>query len=220
VDGVPQAFSFDGLAMTISVQSEAGLIDLNAADETTIAGLFTAAGLAPDTAKTLAASVVDWREPVDGDDDPTRTRGTTDGQYASAGYMPRHNPFQTVDELKLVVGMTPALFARVAPVLTVYSREADVDEDVAPVAVLNALYPNDPAKVAQTINARTNPPPPTDPDATPAGPPGVIAQSDTSWGHSYLVTIAASPGGRHIVRSAVVEPTGNPDQPYLVEAWN
>jgi general secretion pathway protein K len=220
IDGVPQSFSFDGLAMTISVQDEAGLIDLNAADDTTLAGLFTSAGLAPDAAKTLAAAVVDWREPVGSDDDPTRQQGTTDGQYAGVGYKPRHNPFQTVDELKLVVGMTPALFARVAPALTVYSRQADVDEDYAPLAVLNALYPGDPGKVAQAINARTNPPPQTDPNAPPPGPPGVLSESGSSWGQSYLVTITAAPDGRHATRSAVVEPTGDPDRPYLVEAWN
>jgi general secretion pathway protein K len=219
LDGVPQAFSFDNLAMTINVQDEAGLIDLNAADETTIVGLFTAAGLAPDAAKTLGDNVSDWRTPIDADD-PTRQQGTTDGQYNGRGYKPRHNPFQTVDELKLVTGMTPALFARVAPALTVYSREADVDESSAPLAVLKALYPNDPEKITQALNARTNPPPSTDPNAQPAGPPGVLPESGTAWGHSYLVTIAAAPNGHRILRSAVVEPTGDPDRPFLVEAWN
>jgi general secretion pathway protein K len=221
IDGVPQSFTFDGLAMTISVQDEAGLIDLNVADESTIAGLFTSAGLAPAMAKTLASNVSDWREPVGGDD-PNRKQGTTDAQYAAAGlgYAPRHNPFQTVDELKLVMGITPALFARVAPALTVYSRDSSIDEQSAPIVVLNALYAGDPSKLAQALSARNNPAQQqSGGNSPPPGPPGVIPDSGTAWGHSYQVIIAAAPDGRHIVRSAVVEPTGDPDRPYLVEAW-
>jgi general secretion pathway protein K len=222
IDGVPQHFSFDGLDMLVSVQSQAGLIDLNVADTDNITALFTSAGLAPSAAKTLAANVDDWRTPINSDDDPTRKQGTTDALYNNAGYKPRHNPFQTVDELKLVAGMTPALFARVAPALTIYSRDADVDEDSAPIIVLNALYPGDPNKVAQTIQARENPQPQAGANgsSSPPGPPGVLAGSASSWGLSYSVTVAAAPNGRHILRSAVVEPTGDPDRPYLVEAWN
>lgn len=220
VDGVPQPFTFDGLSMMVAVQDQAGLIDLNVADQDTLAGLFTFAGLAPDAAKTLAANVNDWREPINSDDDPSRKLGTTDGLYANTGYKPRHNPFQTVNELKLVAGMPPALFARVAPALTVYSRDSDVDEDTAPLIVLNALNPGDPGKAMQALHARDNPSASADGSAKPDGPPGVVSSSGTSWGHSYSVTIVAAPDGRHIVRSAVVEPTGDPDRPYLTEAWN
>jgi general secretion pathway protein K len=221
VDGVPQNFTFDGLAMRVSVQDTAGLIDLNVADEDTIVGLFTSAGLSADAAKTLASNISDWREPLGGDDDPSRKQGTTDAQYAAAqlGYMPHHNPFQTVDELRLVIGMTPALFARVAPALTVYSRDSDVDEQTAPAMVLSALYPGDANKVARTIAARNDPQPQAGGNGAPSGPPGIISDSGSSWGHSYRVTIAAAPNGRRIVRTAVVEPTGDPNRPYLVEVW-
>lgn len=221
VDGVPQAFTFDGLAMRISVQDQTGLIDLNLADVTTIASLFTSAGLPTAAASKLAANINDWRTPINNGDDPSRKQGTTDGQYAAAqlGYQPRHNPFQTVDELKLVIGMSPALFARVAPALTVYSRDADLDEQLAPVSVLQLLYQNDPNKLAQTIAARNNPPQQAGDNAPPPSPPGVISPNASAWGHSYEVAIEAWPNGRHIARSVVVMPTGDPDHPYLVEAW-
>lgn len=218
VDGVPQHFSFDGLDMLVSIQSQAGLIDLNAADTDTIAGMFTSAGVAPAAAKTLAANVDDWRTPLNSDDDPSRKQGTTDGLYANAGYKPRHNPFQTIGELKLVAGMTPALFAQVAPLVTIYSRDADVDETTAPVAVLNALYPGASNKIAQIIRTRENPQ--NDGSSAANGPPGVLLGSGSSWGVSYGVTVIATPGGRHVERSAVVMPTGDADKPYLIEAWN
>lgn len=221
VDGTPQKFTFDGLAMSVSVQDTAGLIDLNVADEATIQGLFVSAGVPLDAAKKLVANISDWREPIGSDEDPSRKQGTTDAQYTAAGlgYRPRHNPFQTVDEVKLVIGMTPALFARVASALTVYSRDSDVDEDTAPVIVLNALYPGDTNKVAQAIATRNNPQPQAGGNASPPGPPGILSDSASAWGHSYRMTIAAAPNGRRLVRSAVVETTGDPDNPYLVEAW-
>jgi general secretion pathway protein K len=137
-----------------------------------------------------------------------------------AGYKPRHNAFQTIDELKLVAGITPEIYARVAPAITIYSRDADVDEDTAPFAVLNALYPGDPNKVAQTLNGREHPQTQNGGDTTDSGPPGTLSSSASSWGISYRVTVAAAPGGRHFLHSAVVIPTGDPDRPYLVEAWN
>lgn len=220
IDGVPQHFSFDGLDMLVGVQSQPGLIDLNVADVDTITGLLTSAGLAPAAAKTLSANIDDWRTPIGSDDNPDRKQGTTDALYANAGYKPRHNPFQTIDELKLVAGMTPDLYARIAPALTVYSRDADVDEDTAPPIVLNALYPGQANKITQILHTRENPQTSNSDNATPPGPPGTLGASESDWGISYRITVLADPGGRRIVRSAVVEPTGDPDRPYLVEAWN
>lgn len=220
LDGVPQHFSFDGLDMVVGVQSQAGMIDLNVTDVDTITGLLTSAGVAPASAKTLAANIDDWRTPLNGDDDPSRKQGTTDGLYTNAGYKPRHNPFQTVDELKLVAGITPELYERIAPALTVYSRDADVDEDTAPAIVLGALYPGDANRVTQALRTRENPQASNGDNSTPSGPPGVLGASASDWGISYRVTVLAYPNGRRMLRSAVVEPTGDADRPYLVEAWN
>ena len=50
-------------------------------------------------------------------------------EYRAAGYAygPRDGPFETVEELKLVMGMTPLLFEALAPVLTIYSQTPWVD---------------------------------------------------------------------------------------------
>ena len=55
-------------------------------------------------------------------------------------------------ELNLVLGMTPALFARLRPAVTVYSRNDSPDEDVAPEFVLNALYPGNPGQVQKIMS--------------------------------------------------------------------
>ncbi len=83
--------------------------------------------------------------------------------------------------------------------------------------MLNAIYANDPAGLAKAIAAR-NAPDTGDDSKSPPAPPGTLSSSATSWGHSYRVTVTALANGRHITRTTVVEPTGDPDRPYLVEA--
>ena len=77
-----------------------------------------------------------------------RVNGAKDQAYRLAGtsYRPRNGPFQSVDELLLVMDMTPALFTRIAPALTVYSGRQFIDPQVAPREALLALRNMDPAR--------------------------------------------------------------------------
>jgi general secretion pathway protein K len=212
VDGAHRRFAFDGIALDVAVQDEAGRIDLNASGTALLVALFTANGLAPDAAAALAGRIVDWRTPPG----PTTLNGGSDGDYRAArlSYLPRHDLFQSVDEAKLVLGMTPQLFARVRPALTVYSKRASFDASVAPAASLTALYPNDPGKIDAVLRARDG-----DPNAV-AGlgtPPG--AASIAVAGRAFAITATAFAGNRTFHRTAIVQLTGNDRAPYYVLAW-
>jgi len=82
--------------------------------------------------------------------------GAASGEYAADGrdYHPRGGPFQSVDELKLVLGMTPALYERLAPAVTVFSGRSKVNLTTAPKEVLMALAGQDAAAAAATVAAR------------------------------------------------------------------
>ncbi len=83
--------------------------------------------LIPDApAAELAAAAVDWR------DEPA-------GLFCQAATAPCHNaPFDTVDELRLVPGITPAIFEAMKPYVTVYGTGL-VNVNTAPVVVLDAI---------------------------------------------------------------------------------
>ena len=118
-DGVARAFDFDGASSRISIQDELGRIDLNHADASLLIGLFKSAGLDAQSAGKLVDKILDWR-----DANPAkRLNGAKEQDYrmSSHGYRPRNGAFQSVHELKLVMDMTPDLFKRVEPALTVYS---------------------------------------------------------------------------------------------------
>lgn len=118
IDGVAYDVLFGGTHLTVGIQDELGKIDINNADGSLLVGLFVSAGIAPDAAPALVDKILDWRDKGDG----RRANGAKRADYQAAGYEygPRNGPFQSVDELLLVMGMTTALFRRVKPALTVY----------------------------------------------------------------------------------------------------
>ena len=213
VDGIAQAMVHDGLRISVSAQDETGRIDLNAASSSLIRQLLLGIGLSPDDATALSDRIVDWRSSTG----LGSLNGATDADYKAAGlaYSPRHGPFQTVDELKLVLGMTPGLFARLRPALTVYSARPMFDPNVAPREALLALYPSDPGKIDEIMRARQG-----DPQATTLqGAQGVAATQPAPIGRAYTITARLAIGRRTFRRVAVVELTGDGKRPYFVMAW-
>ena len=153
-DGQPWSFKVDGARVTVTVEDEAGKIDLNAADPAILMSLFMAAGANQARARRLADDVVIWRT----------TTATPDAdaikRYESAGrpYAPRQARFPSVEELQSVLGMDAALFAKVEPALTLWSGLDTPVPYYAPVNVLSAL-PNMPADIAKAyVNERSRMP--------------------------------------------------------------
>ena len=70
-------------------------------------------------AQLLAAAVADFRDP----DDQRRVNGAENKQYRSAGlgWGPKNAPFQSIDELQQVLGITREIYRQVADNITVYA---------------------------------------------------------------------------------------------------
>jgi general secretion pathway protein K len=119
-----------------SFVSESARVDLNAAPENLLEGLFAAVGVDPSQAAAFADHVIGWRKKAD----PTGQNEEVEA-YKEAGldYAPRQAPFQNVLELPLVLGLPPYIVERVLPLVTVYSGHPEIDIRVAPPEVLAAL---------------------------------------------------------------------------------
>jgi len=137
-DGRLYHWHFAGLPVDVRVQDEQGKIDINAADPVLLAGLFRALGIPADKATSLASAMVDWR---DADQLSQPQGGAEDSEYASAGlpYGAKDAPFETVAEMEQVLGMTPAIYARTAPYLTVFTGRDTPDPLFAASPVLTAM---------------------------------------------------------------------------------
>jgi general secretion pathway protein K len=193
-DGHPpvngQAFpqSFAGYTGRVRVQDEAGKIDLNEAPAPLLIRVFMSADADFEQAQGFADKIMDWREPGT----TRRLNGAKADDYRRAGYAygPRGGRMESVDELRLVMGMSPALFAMLAPALTVVSQNAWPDQAVAPPIVLNMLD-------GSAMNA---PAPPT-------------------LGRAFSISVELRGRTASVQRQALVRLTGIPLAPLVVYYW-
>lgn len=116
-DGLPFSFDIGNAKVKVTVEDEAGKIDLNAADAEVLSSLLRVAGADQARAQKIAREIVVWRT--------TGSNPDTDAvrRYADAGrpYAPRQARFPSIEELQSVLGMDADLFARVEPALTLWS---------------------------------------------------------------------------------------------------
>jgi hypothetical protein len=135
---------FDEMAegLRYGICDEAARLNLNTADEATLKNLFTA--LFPKMEGSLqtqiAQALIDWRD----EDDAKLSQGAEDNEYKSLSkpYEPRNKPFESVEEVLMVRGMTPEIYNVMRPYVTVYT-DGKVNFNTAPVIVMRALGLNE-----------------------------------------------------------------------------
>lgn len=174
--------AFPSASVDVTVENLAGRVNLNTASAELLGALLDALGVEAHQAASLLAAIVDWRAPGQ----RRGSYGAKSLQYQAAGrdYGPPGAPFQTVDELGDVLGMTPALLARLRPHLTIWG-ENDPDPVFADPLVLAAL---------RTL-----------------GNDAAVPGSDGSDTLVLAITADANgPAGSHFVRHAVVEIAPSP----------
>jgi general secretion pathway protein K len=204
----------DATVVAVAVD-EAAKIDINAAPDLLLKNmLMNIGGLEEPSAAALVDAIVDWRDP----DDLRRPNGAELPEYRAANskYVPANAPFETIGEAARVLGMTPAVFRRIAPVITVYSRQPGVNAATAGRDVLLAL-PNTTAEVVDAyVEQRTQalanklPVPPFPPaQAFGSGPVPV-------W---RIRAEATLPDGVTFAREAVLRPSQDPQRPLIALAW-
>ncbi len=156
-DGLARVLRIGAATVETRVISESGKINPNRAPAALIAALLRRLGTEPAMAERVAVAMFDWRTPgrlsLAGGDKfaPYRAAGRNDG--------PSGQPFESLDEIGLVRGVTPELLAALRPYLSVYN-ESGIDARFAAPAVRAALAdlaigfdaPDD-GKMAVTISA-------------------------------------------------------------------
>lgn len=189
-DGTTYVWSFASSAVRISLQDERGKINLNEAPEPLLAALFASVGVDPGRAQSLADAVADFRDP----DNFLRPHGAEAFEYQAAGLIwgPKNAPFQALDELQQVLGVTPNIYRLVAPYLTIYSAAGEINPAVASPHVTEILRQAD---LGSDYFVR-------------------------SPGNAYSIRAEAkSSNGAMFVREAVVQLTPQETVPVQILAW-
>ena len=153
-DGRPYRIHLFSAEAAVSIQDESGKLNLNTTDEVTLAAAFTNAGVASSKAQALAAAIVDWRDP----DSERRLSGAERPDYMALGISgaPANSPFNRVDELRGVLGMTDESYKTIALLVTAYPGDSSVRLDVAPLPVLTALFGRGSPEISAILARRSN----------------------------------------------------------------
>ncbi len=132
----PSRISIGHAAVTVASESLAGFINPNLASAALLRALLVKVGVEPARADGLADAIVEWRTPGQ-----QRVAGLGKAAvYKVAGrdYGPPGAPFETIAELGDVLGMTPAILARLSPALSMFT-DAPPNPALAPPLVRSAL---------------------------------------------------------------------------------
>ncbi len=183
-----------------------------AAHKQLLVGLFTVLGYDQEAAEDFADRIIAWRTPASGVADSEAFLYRTAGK----SYGPRRGPFQHVNELGLVLGMTPDLVERALPYLTVYSGQAEVNVFEAAPEVLAALPGLTPARIQLLLAQRE-------------GAPQDIVNAHLGMAAQY-VTVQSSKanritvdvrfdGSRRTRSEAVILLLDDDVEPYRVLSW-
>lgn len=151
-DGSIYQIDYVDSKVRVQLVSETGKVDLNSADQTLLQGLMAYAPVEEALQTKLANAIIDWRDA----DDLVHLEGAEKEEYKDAGlsYRPRNKPFQSIEELQLVLGMNEQLFTWLENRVTVYSGQPTVDLTQATKEVLQVLPDMDAELIDGYIAAR------------------------------------------------------------------
>jgi general secretion pathway protein K len=138
-DGNIYQMNFGSTQIRLRLLSETGKIDINKSALPLLQGLMAHAPVEEEQQAKLIGAIVDWRD----QDDLISLEGAEKKEYKDAGlkYQPRNKPFQTLEELQMVLGMDERVFNWIEPLITVNSGQAQVNLKQASRKVLN-IVPN------------------------------------------------------------------------------
>jgi general secretion pathway protein K len=149
-DGISHDEQYGGGRIGITIDDEGGKLDLNDAPIEMIARLldeFTDS----DRQSMVTNAILERRAAVAANEQPVGRRFARSATPENLA----KRPFADVSELQLLPGMTPALYGKVAPYLTVYSQTATFNPRTASRAVLLAIPGFEPADADALIASRT-----------------------------------------------------------------
>lgn len=150
-DGNIYQIQFLDALVRIRLEGETGKIDLNKADQVQLQQLIAQLPIDEEKQTALVSAIMDWRD----QDDLVNIGGAEKNEYKEAGklYQPRNKPFQTLEELQMVLGMDESILKQLEPLITIYSGRSQVDFSQATKEVMLTLGV-DAALVDQCIELR------------------------------------------------------------------
>ena len=183
----------------VRIENVAGKIDPNAADAGLLDAALTLCGVSGNAMATLVQAIMAWRAPPSASGNSGGGNPGADYQTAGLAYAPPGEPFETSDEIGLVVGMTPALRACLLPHISVFQESEMPSAVSADPFVMRAL----------TL------------DAEQTGDSNLLTGDEAGGDPTVTITAAAvGRGGGHFTRRATIRlVSGRRGRPFRMLTW-
>ncbi len=205
-DGRVTKVNFNDIALAIRIEDERGKIPINFLEDRTARLMFELAGAQSTTLDIITDSYLDW---IDEDDEP-RLNGAESDYYLQKSLLPRNGRLQSLDELMLIRGMTPTIFSRIKPYLTLYfgqSTRAAREQSALPFAL--AVMSGSGLNAANVIQRQR--------ELAGQRTAISISQDDTIFGQPFKVIVVASDGqGGQFQRATTIEMLKRQSTAYIV----
>ena len=152
ISGAWLELDMDGTRTRYMLQDENGKLDINHAPVELIEHLLRTLGVEEALALSISHAVADWRD----ENDLSQLYGAEQRDYSAAGmqWMPANAPFRNVREMQQVMGVTPEIYAMIAPLITVYGTSEKINPQFASRALLEAIPGIDTVELENYIAAR------------------------------------------------------------------
>ncbi|MAM71838.1 MAG: hypothetical protein CMP91_11930 [Gammaproteobacteria bacterium] len=179
--------------ISVSIRDLASLINLNNANAELLELLITPYTESSQETETLIQNIRDW---IDSDND-SQNNSSEERLYSLADldYSPMNKPFSSVDELRLVIGMTDALFRNISPFLTIYGTHTQINSQSAEPVLLELL--NNESSDNNSIQRYLT----------------------TLPSNAFIVTSTATINGNDFSQTVIIELTGRRADSYRILAW-
>ncbi len=130
-DGPAHTVRLPQAVVEVSLINESRKITLNNSTLPLLRAILHTVGVDPRLATQLADQIADWRSPANF----PLAHGAKAPQYRAAGrlYGPPNQPFRGIDELGLVLNMTPDILARLRPYVSAYVESSPRPDGADPV---------------------------------------------------------------------------------------
>jgi len=214
-DGRERQWEENGVKIRVVMMDEFGKIDINTSSDELLKGLLLSIGADAEKSAQLLDAILDWRDV----DSMPRPNGAESDAYRTAGlqHEPANAPFEAVEQLQQVLGMSPDIYSRIAPLISTHSRQPGIDTLVAPRGVLMAIPGADPAQVDAYIEQRKQSL--ADGQIPPPFPAGAAFTSAAVNSVINVRAEARMPDGVIFVREAVARQSAEAKHPVAFLSW-
>lgn len=141
-----------GNKVSYSAVLESGKIDINYANKDLLKGLFLYLSVSENRVDSIVDSILDWRD----QDSLSRLNGAEDRDYETKNYNygSKDHRFDTIEELKLVMGVTNDIYTMVESFITVNGFSAKLNPLYASEKILRAVPYFTDEEISQLIAVR------------------------------------------------------------------